>query len=753
MQRITVGGLRRLALGAALVVILIIVVSYGWKSWQAARARRMAPPAVPTGIRQQAAGFTFTRSEKGQPLFTIRASRTRDFKENNRSLLEDVWITIYGKQSNRSDHIHTDRCDYDVGEGLVACGGEVVIDLEGSLSSTLEGGEAVQRAARRPLHIETSDVSFNQSSGIAHTDRAVRFSFQLGSGRADGLTYDTRAGVVELQRNIEIQLHSAERGQSAPIVLRGSRLHYNKADRRLALGPPLSVTEGERQLTAQNLSLYLDEQLQAQRAEASGTVNATSREAARTLRLTAAQVVGLFGPRGAGIDRMVANGAVHMESKAPEQNASIDAQRIEVRFDPARREAREIQASGDARFEAVLPAERRLWSAPSIVLAFRPGGRELARGHSEGESLFEIIPRARPNERRRMTAQRFDLEFGEKSRLENVRGAGGVRVEVLRPGQPTQTSSSDQLFATFQPAQGTLQAADQIGHFRAQEADRQATAERAHYEASTDTATLVGEPRIRDSSSETTARLVFLNQKTGEVQAQQNVRTTYFSSSSQPAGQVFRSGEPVHIAADRLHAQRASGQARYEGHCRIWQAENLIQADVVELYRNERKVVALGKVASLFLDQRKAEPAGNQKSQNEQRPVSIKADRLTYFDHERRAIYEGSVAARDGFGAMRADQLQVFFNQAKGNEPLEIERALAIGKVVITQPGRRARSEEAEYFADEDKVVLSGGTPTIEDEEHGSTTGRRLTFWVGDDRILVDSEEGLRTLTKHRVAK
>jgi len=47
--------------------------------------------------------------------------------------------------------------------------------------------------------------------------------------------------------------------------------------------------------------------------------------------------------------------------------------------------------------------------------------------------------------------------------------------------------------------------------------------------------------------------------------------------------------------------------------------------------------------------------------------------------------------------------------------------------------------------------VMSGGTPTIFDGSAGTTTGRQLTFFLASDTIIVDSENGSRTLTKHRV--
>jgi hypothetical protein len=47
---------------------------------------------------------------------------------------------------------------------------------------------------------------------------------------------------------------------------------------------------------------------------------------------------------------------------------------------------------------------------------------------------------------------------------------------------------------------------------------------------------------------------------------------------------------------------------------------------------------------------------------------------------------------------------------------------------------------------------MTGGPPTLDDAEKGSTTGQRLTFFVHDDRLIVDGGEQSPTLSQHRVA-
>jgi lipopolysaccharide export system protein LptA len=73
--------------------------------------------------------------------------------------------------------------------------------------------------------------------------------------------------------------------------------------------------------------------------------------------------------------------------------------------------------------------------------------------------------------------------------------------------------------------------------------------------------------------------------------------------------------------------------------------------------------------------------------------------------------------------------------------------------VVVRQADRRGTGEQAEYTAADQKFVLSGGQPTFTNASNDTTTGRSLTFFVASDTILVDSQEGVRSITKHRVEK
>jgi len=732
MQRATLEKLRRLTLALAVTVVAASAATYAVRSWRAQQARKSVP-VVASDVEQQAQGFTLSRSEAGRTLFVIQASRTIE-RGGRQILLEGVSVVVHGRDGSRADEIHTGRCAYDAsGPGSIYCPDPVTLKLG---ANGMHSGGAPRESHK--LRLETSGVRFDQKSGAARTGERVHFWFPEGEGEAVGLRYQPTQPALVLERAVEIVLRH---GPNRTVQLRGRRLEFDSRLRRFSLQAPLELLADGQRLQADELALHLDSAYRSERLEARGRVVAQSEEKAGSegvgWRLRAGEAAAEFSA-GRGPERIILTRQVHLESEGERQDV-VRCQRAEIHFDPASHQVKRVTAEQDAYLRSAQGSEVRELAAERIELRMRPDGHaERMRTHARG--LLALTHAA--GTRRQIEADQIELHFYGEGRLQGLGAEGGVEVSWHTPGEPPRRSQSAELRGEFS-AHGELAWIEQWGGFRYQDTEGEATAGRARYDASRSAFILTENPVLWDETSRLSAQRMELGQREARLVANGEVRATYAGSA---ASQLFGSGLPVHIAAEHMEGERGrepeADWVRYTGHARLWQGENRLEAATIELSKSRRQLTASGEVSSLLVENRST-PATSVA-----RLTRITSQRLEYFETERRALYEGAARAEGSFGILSADRLQVFLAASETSDGRRIQRVRGSGHVVIENSSRRAESEEAEYIAATETLVLWGGAPQLSDADHSVVRGTRLTFNLADDKITVESGTGSRTVTR-----
>lgn len=743
----------RWAATAAVVIALIVAGVYGERTLRRSRANHIAPPVVPQTVQQQSAEFNFSKVEQDRTLFTVRASQATQYKDENRTLLQDVFITIYGREGTRNDKIHTRECSYEPKTGAVRCEGEVKIDIQGM-------DPASGKMADKSLEIVTKNLSFNRETGEASTPAAAQFSFPEGSGHATGILYNSNDAVVRLQKAVEIDLAASEKTGGLPVVATGSSMEIRRNDRLVTLDGPAAVKQGERELTAEKITIDLDAEFRAQHAVAEGHPTIRSSEAGAEATTSADQMEAFLSPAG-WVQRVVAQGNVAGERKAPAGIAHFTAAKAEFTMEPVKNVLKDLTARGGVELDSRQGNENRSLKTEAMVVMFARGERADQQRISGFETLAPATIQLKTGEEAtELRAKKFVAQFGATGKLEKLLGHSGVQVHrQIGKGAP-QASTAAELAATF-GASGEWATLDEEGNVHFQQADRQASAARGHIVRETDLIALNGAPVLTDSQSRTTAASVTINQKTGELAASGGVASTYLAAERDS---VDMGSGPAHISADSLMGSTTSGHVIYRGHARLWQGESVIDAEQIEIWRDEKKLQATGHVVAVFPQEASEVSGPTRKTVSQtQGPTlwHITAPTLTYWSDQGKAHLEGGVTASSQEEQIVSRTLDVFIQNAPSQTVTgagtsghgQLRRALAKGAVVVRQGDRRGLGEQAEYTAAEGKFVLSGGQPTLTDATGDTTTGRSLTFFVASDTILVDSLEGSRTLTKHRVEK
>jgi lipopolysaccharide export system protein LptA len=376
-----------------------------------------------------------------------------------------------------------------------------------------------------------------------------------------------------------------------------------------------------------------------------------------------------------------------------------------------------------------------------------------------------------------LQADKLVLGFASSGKARQLQAIGNVLTERTMAGRLVQTATARNGIAELQASGGWSQM-DLDGDVKLKEGDRRGDAQHAVIVRAAQTVTLTGNAVARDTTTETHAAKITFTQLSGDIRAEGGVRSADFSSR---ASAVQLAPAPANITADMLQANSKSGRAFYSGHARLWQGDSVLEAESIELLRSTRVLNAVGNVRAVF-PQGPGQSSGNGNIRADQQgaaltPVPVSAPQgppkkvqlwrasagtLSYSDRESLAHLEQNVAVQSAEQRMRGPVLDLYFTRAGQTGPdspnsppgaQQISRALGTGGVIIEQGTRKATAERGEYMAPTGKFIMSGGTPTIYDGSAGTTTGRQLTFYLADDTIIVDSENGSRTLTKHRVEK
>jgi len=129
-------------------------------------------------------------------------------------------------------------------------------------------------------------------------------------------------------------------------------------------------------------------------------------------------------------------------------------------------------------------------------------------------------------------------------------------------------------------------------------------------------------------------------------------------------------------------------------------------------------------------------------------PMEITSDRMEAFNEKKVVVFSGNAMARQGNNVLKADKLLLYYKADKSGKKDKIgtietektgdlEKIEAKGNVSLTQEGRIATGDDAVYFRDSNKVILTGN-PVLK-EGKNSIRGDRVTVFLNENRGVVES--------------
>jgi lipopolysaccharide export system protein LptA len=851
--------LRTLVLAAGVLLLAALVVFLAVGKWKNPLNLKELPKRLGVNIQQDASGYTFDHAFGAHSRYKIHASKFVQYKQGT-ALLHDVKIELYDEDGSRVDRIEGSEFEYDQKSKTAKANGPVEITLmrpgvAPAIAPKAAAGKAAEEkakgrplasaaetAARGEIHVKTSGLTFDETSGVATTGNHLDFSMVQGSGSAMGATYDSQQGHLVLDRAVEL---TTERGGQS-VRIHAQHAEFERATQVCRLHSATADYRGG-QATAGDAKVLFREDGSAVRLDA---VNGFTLLTATGSRVAAPTGSVDFNennqPRHGHLEGGVAMDSASRAGDRSRQTHGRSAS-AELEFTPQGELSlahleRDVEIESEETSQAAsgagprpgMTAEpglvrvKRNWRSPVADVKFRDSGH----GHLEPASIHGTQGVVVTGESQRgqeaavpsrLAADELMGEFGPGSALTAMTGTGHASLEETSATGLRQSSSGDRIVAHFVPGEGTgpvaagkgatgsgtgqeigggaqIQSAVLDGHVVLvqqpaakpgvqAEAPMRATAGRAVYEGVGQWLHLTLDPRVQDGGLQLTADKIDVSQDSGDAFAHGKVKATWTDGGAAQAGRsqngapaqgsVALGGQgPAHAIAAEAQLHRATGEATFRGHARLWQQANSVAGPVIALDRERQTLVARSTdaaepVRAVLVSAGGTEPgsgagmnsgkdaAGKPAGRASTGPavIRVRGGDLKYSDAERKAVMRGgalgTVVAETGTAASVSNEVELTLlppgnHAGKDGGSAQVDRMTARGHVTLTSEGRRGSGEQLVYTGETGEYVLTGTAaepPRMSDPARGTVTGETLIFNSRDDSVSVEGG-GRKTTTQ-----
>jgi lipopolysaccharide export system protein LptA len=745
--------MRWLLLAAILVIVFWVSAAYVKSKASFEANAPTAPEQLDPRFDAQSQTWHVGKWDKatGLPVWKLRAKEARELKDPPVTELEGVELELYNKAADEYHLVKSAKAQFDGNAKTLYSDGEVDIDMNVPVEGPRHG---------RMVKVHTSGVTFEEETGKARTDRKVSFEFDQGSGTGLGADYDPNLRELHLHANFALDWRG-KTPESVPMHFEAGEVYYREKESKVILLPWSKMRRDTLSMEG-GMSVVMIEDQEVREAV---TVNGHGiREDDDRKTEFAADRMDLHFQSGMKVDKIVGDGNGRLVSNAQTMRTTVTAPHLYLDFDTSGKDSvmTAALATGGGVAEAVpLPkpdgdvSETKILRSETIHLKMKNEGKDLDKVETDGAATLDFLPNRAGRPKRWMKGDKIWIAYGDDNRIQSLKSVNASTrtdkpPEADKPVPPPAFTQSKDLFATFDPNTSDLSHLDQNGEFHYEEGDRHGRANRAVLEQDKNLMTLDGSARIWDSTGSAAADKIVTNQKTGDFTADGHVASTHEPDQNGSSSAMLSTDQILQARSDHMVSLDNNQTIHYVGSAVAWQGANRVQADRLDIDRDGGKMEAHGNVKCSFVDKDKKKD--DDESEGAAKPpvpagppvfTVVTAPDMVYTEETRVVDYAGGVTMLRPEMTITSKTIRAFLKDA--DEDSSLDKAFADGTVKVVSTSQKLKrtrtgtSEHSEYYADDGKVVMTGGIPKLVDSVKGQTLApKQLTWFSNDDRLIVD---------------
>jgi lipopolysaccharide export system protein LptA len=723
------------------------------------------PREIAQGLSASAEDWVYERADAGKPVVKIRAHNFSQESSSGHMKLEGVRMELTQKDAAHYDLVKSPKADFD--KQQMVSDGEVDITL-----SVPVGAEPTPDLTS----IRTSGITFDSKTGKATTTSATKFRFKGGDGTSVGASYDPSTKELRLMQKVVLNLRGKRPGSKA-MRIETEELTYKEVGSVIWLMPKARLITEHSVIDAGPTVINLkDQQLDSIAAQTAHGIDTYPK---RKIDYTAKMLIAKYNEDG-HIEKMSGLGYPKLISESEGSETTMTADGVDLDF------TEQITAPGKSpeatlahaigRGNAVLESkqipdqpkrqktpESRVLLSAVIDMFMRPGGKELDKVLTQSAGTLEFLPNEPEQHRRLLSGDKMTIVYGKQNAIQNF-STSKVTTETFpsqverdrhaksaKPGQPpppplpVSKTTSAYMTAEFDE-KSQMKHMKQWENFTYEEGDRRARAATALLDNDKNIMDLDSKARVSDASGSTDADHIQIDQKTGNFSALGHVSTSRLPNADkdESSADLLSGDEPIQGRAAHMTSADKNKVVHYDGDVILWQGSDRIQASVVDIDRKKHVLIADGKVTTQLIDKaKKDKPA----------PASlpftiVKASHMVYTDESRIADYTGGALMNRPGLRVKGSEIRAFLAEksddgedSSDDSSSRLDKAVTDGDVEIVDSSpirkRTGTGSHAEYYTNDERVILRGNLALLVDSLKGTSTGAQLTYTTADEKLEV----------------
>lgn len=602
------------------------------------------------------------------------------------------------------------------------------------------------QSGRATLKLEGQDVKTLQTRSFELFDNVAIASVENGSGNtnisAGYALFDKAGDRFDLKNAVHIVTSSA--GKTTD--LRASEAVFEQRARRVALVGNAEATQDGQYLKGDVVTANLFPNNGLKDAVARGNALARQTATEQTTTITAPELNADFDEaRHIRTANAVGQSSVEIVPRSNPDYTDVNiaaARGIGSVFKNGLLE--NLRTDGRTTINLTAPksgtdtANKRL-SADVVKTIFSPNGRDIAKAEASGNAELNVEPlkAGRSVYRTQINAPRFDCEFFPTGNNAKVCVAGKKAVAVRTPTTSEATHgpqklAADQMTANFSQRSNDVERLEASGAAKFTEGDRNAIAREISFTQADETVRMRGgEPTVWDSRARARAGEIDWDLKNQKSYLREKVSTTYYSRKSAKDSLPFGgTDDPIFVTSNSAEFNHVAETALYSGNARSWQGSNYVRAERLIVDQIGGRMTGDGGVESLLYNAKLKQKGGETLT-----TVYARAKTFGYDKNTRILQYRNAVDIRQGTDRLTTEAADVHLSENN-----EVSRTTAEGSVIITQPGRRATGDWAEYSTTDEVAIIRGSPASVTDSQNGSSQSSQLTFYMRDNRVVAETK-------------